>query len=456
MAGEVIAWLEDNGLERHVKAMTDPAGDIGLRSLNDLVDLLEDDIEDMIKCLCLNIGERSRLRKSLVALRDQRAAPTEATQESLMGRPNECFEVMKNMVFVRSAPRAKAIGVGVLRCGTHIQVRPQRHHDKDGCEWVQLTDEEFWRMCEPEPGKDINQGFAMIDGSTIGLGHLLRGPLSDHEVSPANGVAAQASAMANLQEGQALTHEERALRQTEQYRMDEERRLEQQRRDRQVGIADALERAKLSGEELASRINEMAHDVRSPPPQGAICLRSCGCVIYVKESQDSQRTARLDCRPGTCFYAKSGSEWQAPQGGLWIEHATKPGWMLIEDAKHGGALLLSEADTSDYATVIIDCVSSRGDIRVFEAFVSVTTTVRSLSARLYDEVGLRPQSSFLFAKRPPASGMPRKADVMQAPDRLLAHGVEPGMVAQLYLLYPFDFEMDFKAGSFLQVCSKSH
>merc|ERR1719265_2461423 len=79
-------------------------------------------------------------------------------------------------------------------------------------------------------------------------------------------------------------------------------------------------------------------------PDGAVTVHSIGKYIYIKQSQDpaTQGLARRECRPGASFLVKEGSEWKGPQGGIWMEHATSPCWLRVEDQVHGKALLKQE------------------------------------------------------------------------------------------------------------------
>lgn len=483
---DLVVWLDKNGLGRHSKAIMDPTGSVGLAGLQDLLDLSDEDIDEVIKDLGLNIGEKNRLNRGIALLREEltpdppeeapamasASAPAKDVKKSRanfsrrLGASNgynsvaetvvaeEFFEVVEKMVFVRSAPQVHAQGVGILRQGAHIQVCG-RHRDSDGNEWVQLSEAEFWRSCEPESGIDIKTGFALIHGESLGLGRLLRGPLSEHEVLPSSAPSPEAVAQAMLQRQHAkpeISYEQQQMMLAEQRESQAKRRIEQERHDKQIATAEALERAKAHADTMTvGNGNQLAHREGTQPPTGAVALRSTGQYIFTKLSQDpsSQKIVRMECRPGTTFYVKEGSEWQGPQGGLWMEHALKSCWLLIEDSGHGGTLLLNEADSSEHATVKIDCLTSRGDIRVFEAFVNVKTTVKSLNAFLCHETGLKPKGTFLFANRPPVHGVPRKQDVMQATESLLSHSVLPNTVMTLYLLYPFNFEGDYRGGAYM-------
>jgi len=85
------------------------------------------------------------------------------------------FEVVKSVVFVQKAPNADAARVGALKKGRVVHVKKEMAVDEDGHSWVELTNFELWRSCEPTDAND--RGFALVDGTHLGLGPLLRGPL---------------------------------------------------------------------------------------------------------------------------------------------------------------------------------------------------------------------------------------------------------------------------------------
>jgi len=88
----------------------------------------------------------------------------------------DTYEVVKSTVFVLKEPRQDAERVGVVRQGNLIHCHRERVIGDDGTYWVELTNLELWRSCEPDTMED--RGFALINGSHLGLGQLLQGPLS--------------------------------------------------------------------------------------------------------------------------------------------------------------------------------------------------------------------------------------------------------------------------------------
>merc|ERR1712217_106996 len=85
----------------------------------------------------------------------------------------EWFEVLQNMVFIRSAPKKDAPGIGIVRKGEKIQVNKSRVLDQDLHEWVVLTPVQFEHSCQSD---EADRGFALIDGTHLGAGKLLYGP----------------------------------------------------------------------------------------------------------------------------------------------------------------------------------------------------------------------------------------------------------------------------------------
>lgn len=137
--------------------------------------------------LRLHVGEgfetRASLRaKRLEACRSQGAAAADAEFEADWRGPaltdeDETFTVLHSAVFVREAPSANAPKIGILQQGELIQVRPRRVWDSDGHEWVELTHFEVLRSC-PNSDAAAAFGYALIDGSHLGVGLLLEGPKS--------------------------------------------------------------------------------------------------------------------------------------------------------------------------------------------------------------------------------------------------------------------------------------
>jgi len=91
----------------------------------------------------------------------------------------EWFEAVKSMVFVKESPDKDSASLGYVTGGDRIQVFRQRAYDADVRMWVELTAAQLWRS--PHCSDGAGRGFALIDGTAIGVGKLLKGPLHRSE-----------------------------------------------------------------------------------------------------------------------------------------------------------------------------------------------------------------------------------------------------------------------------------
>jgi len=91
----------------------------------------------------------------------------------------EWFEVVFKKVLVKKEPDKNAKSWGWLVQGQKIQARAARASDAAGREWAELTLFELWRSCKCRSQND--HGYALIDGTDLGLALLLRGPLKETE-----------------------------------------------------------------------------------------------------------------------------------------------------------------------------------------------------------------------------------------------------------------------------------
>uniref|UniRef100_A0A7S1W0G4 SH3 domain-containing protein n=1 Tax=Alexandrium catenella TaxID=2925 RepID=A0A7S1W0G4_ALECA len=135
------------------------------------------------------VGRRTR-PEDAVTLRDKRLAACrkmgaemaraeiEATwREPELSEEDETFEVVHSMAVIKEAPNESAADLGVVRRGEFIQVKSRRVQDSSGHAWVELTFLELLRSCSAHQGS-VTQGFALIDATHMGVGPLLRGPIS--------------------------------------------------------------------------------------------------------------------------------------------------------------------------------------------------------------------------------------------------------------------------------------
>ncbi|CAE8633567.1 unnamed protein product, partial [Polarella glacialis] len=95
----------------------------------------------------------------------------------------EWFEVVYSKVFVKKAPCKLARSWGWVHQGQKIQVTPLQVKDSEGHDWVELTFTQLAHSCTERLFSDdpLGRGFAMVDGTHLGLGMLLSGPLPIEE-----------------------------------------------------------------------------------------------------------------------------------------------------------------------------------------------------------------------------------------------------------------------------------
>merc|ERR1711920_783871 len=94
----------------------------------------------------------------------------------------EWFEVLKSMVFIKAAPTKDASSRGIVRKGQRIQVLSRRILDAELHEWVELTQLQLLQFPSDEKtATSSTRGFALIDGTHLGLGQLLQGPVEPEQ-----------------------------------------------------------------------------------------------------------------------------------------------------------------------------------------------------------------------------------------------------------------------------------
>jgi len=98
----------------------------------------------------------------------------------------DCFEVVFPKVIVKDAASKNGRSWGFVVRGQNIQVHREQVKDADGNSWVVLTLFELWRLAQgtlmwKRQGTISARGFVLIDGTLMGLGLLLRGPVPRSE-----------------------------------------------------------------------------------------------------------------------------------------------------------------------------------------------------------------------------------------------------------------------------------
>lgn len=181
--------LKKAGLGRHLTQLTGESEGFGFESLLDLKDLTEDDMQAVAEACVFNLGEQkrwSRLIKNLQEempeqeiMEDKQNEEPQRTEEQHQRTEEEAiewFEVLKSMVFIKVAPTKDAGSRAIVRKGERIQVLSKRILDPDLHEWVEITPSQLNQFpCDENAA--TGRGFALIDGTHMGLGQLLRGPL---------------------------------------------------------------------------------------------------------------------------------------------------------------------------------------------------------------------------------------------------------------------------------------
>lgn len=107
----------------------------------------------------------------------------EAVEGSSTELDGDCawFEVVKSVVFLKAEANKDGRNVGLMREGEKIQVLAEFVLDGAGHLWVELTKQQVARLGEGCEGAGGGASFALIDGTHLGLGPLLRGPLPPSE-----------------------------------------------------------------------------------------------------------------------------------------------------------------------------------------------------------------------------------------------------------------------------------
>lgn len=105
-------------------------------------------------------------------------APVDWTPEE---QEPEWFEVVFSKVLIKKTPNKDGASWGLISKGTKLQVKAARAVGASGWEWVELTPAELRRSFETSGRTEAARGFALIDGTGLGLGPLLRGPLPGEE-----------------------------------------------------------------------------------------------------------------------------------------------------------------------------------------------------------------------------------------------------------------------------------
>mmetsp|Transcript_66541 Transcript_66541/g.205971 ORF Transcript_66541/g.205971 Transcript_66541/m.205971 type:complete len:691 (+) Transcript_66541:67-2139(+) len=195
---QLVSWLSDQSLGRHTDKLMDMNGEVGLQSLDDLLELSDEDVQGIGEKVNMNMIERKRFLKAVQALKapkeespkaalQVRAEEPQAVEQAMdpaqidtaiakEAHSNDQYEVVRAGVEIRNAPNGDAPSVGTLGEGRILHAIKARVLDNNNHVWAELTALELQRS--GEPGTQASRGFVLIDGKGIGQGLQLRGPIS--------------------------------------------------------------------------------------------------------------------------------------------------------------------------------------------------------------------------------------------------------------------------------------
>lgn len=207
---QLVQWLQSQQLGRHSDKLMDMNGEVGLQSLEDLLELADEDLHRVGDSVNMNMIEKKRFLRAVQSLRSpdvqtqlfgaplaapaQAAAPPAAAETHLQAPEekldpaevdaaiakeaanNDQYEVVRKEVVIRSSPNGDAPAVGTLGEGRVLHANKERVLGGDNQIWAELTSLELRRS--RDSGVQATRGFVLIDGSRIGEGLQLRGPLT--------------------------------------------------------------------------------------------------------------------------------------------------------------------------------------------------------------------------------------------------------------------------------------
>lgn len=351
---------------------------------------------------------------------------------------DEWYEAVKSTVLIKEAPDKDSKSVAFIREGRRIQVMGARVWGVDGHPWVQLTTQTLARLCETPTLK----GYALIDGTHLGVGLLLRGPIG--------GVTDEVSEEWHQMERQIFFEERMlALQKAAQSRKERhEQKAEENRKKLQEQQAAAagefLDRAKTESERNQDRAARMRRE--------STVYRAQYDHVYIKRvggsDPESARIDRCSCRPGAALYT-TGVTWSDSSGGEWLQHKTTSGfaktygWMLVQGAGFGkdGPFMIQESKMVDHVQIRINFLASIGDFTIYDTFLHVSTKLKTVKNALARATGLQPKSVMIL--KPEGDNKQfRSKNLIQDSATLESLCSSSGRVT-LFMLYLDDFTKDF-------------
>mmetsp|Transcript_159560 Transcript_159560/g.306291 ORF Transcript_159560/g.306291 Transcript_159560/m.306291 type:complete len:523 (-) Transcript_159560:84-1652(-) len=351
---------------------------------------------------------------------------------------DEWYEAVKSTVLIKEKPNKDSKSVALIREGRRIQVKGARVWGEDGHPWVELTIKTLARLCETPTFK----GYALIDGTHLGVGVLLRGPIG--------GITDEVSEEWHQMERQ-IFFEERVLAQQKAAQRCKERNEQKAEENRKklreqqaAATGEFLDRAKNEAERNQERAVRMRLE--------STVYRAQYDHVYIKRSggsnPESARVDRCSCRPGAALYT-TGVKWSDSSGGEWLQHKTKPGygkvhgWMLVQGAGFGidGPFMIQESQIVDHVHIRVNFLASIGEFTVYDTFLHVSTKIKTLKNCLGKATGLQPKSLMLL--KPEADSNEVKSKNLVNDSATLESVGFTGGKATLSMLYLDDFTKDF-------------
>jgi len=372
-------------------------------------------------------------------------------QAELMRAPGlalEWFCVLKSMIFVKATPHKDAETLATVPQGEHLQVHCRRHPDDDANHWAELT---AWELQRRGGGKPPTRGFVLIDGTAMGLGRLLAGPL---EVEAA--VAAGAVTKAQQKEEGGEEEDEEEEEEGEEGK-DVQPPPSKEQTFAANWVAEEARLKELWGPDAQLPLAEQL-------PRGLKVMQAVHDFIYVRRSSDPSvgSILRIACKPSASFLS-TGAKWTGPAGGEWVEQYLPRGaaqWLLVEGPgfQVDGPMLLDEGAAEDHIRVSVTYHAPRGPVCLLRTFISRHATAQKLCSRLCSATGLSPKAAML-APRVPREAIrerdPRmpgnpvmSSQVMLPHETLASHGLQDE--AEVHLAYSVSFEEDYQGGLLLR------
>lgn len=391
--------------------------------------------------------EQLELQKELEKKRQQQLQQEE--NEELMAKqqpvkPFEWFMVVKSMVFIKATPHKDAETLIFVKRGEWLQVHSRRHLDDETNQWAELSERELQRRGGRGPPM---RGFALIDGTEMGLGRLLEGPFETGEGETG---AAKGAAVVRARQEVELEEDDEEDVYVARPLLNREQTIATNWPDEEARLAE------LWASDGYRRADQL--------PRGLKVFQAVYPAVYMKRSADPSTGAitRLSCKVGACFLS-TGAEWEGPQGGQWVEQYTPDGaarWLLVEGPgfQTDGPMLLDEGSASDHVLISVTYAAPRQSICLFRTFMNKHATVGKLCSRFCSATGLSPKAAMLVPKASPsASGIQHQG--LMAEPQMASHILEPHKTllsygyrveGEVFLAYASNFEDDYRGGILLK------